>query len=203
MARLPYLAAADAPLVVAAALAKVPPLNVITLLAHADTAFRPWLRFSGALLTKLALDPALRELAILQVGHLAARYEWDQHVPLALTVGVSQPEIDALDRGLLDGFSPDRRAVLDYVAAFIADEVDDTLHAPRRTPVLPRDRGVVPGRGPRPDAGPNHDRAPDRPRPTGRRGCPAPQAMSNRVQRNATAGPSVQRNAVRQPGAFS
>jgi alkylhydroperoxidase family enzyme len=129
MARLPYVTPADAPPDVASALTKLPPANVFSLLAHAETAFRPWLRFSGTLLTNLALDPALRELAILQVGRLAARYEWEQHVPIALDAGVSQAEIDALEAGRLEEFSDVRRTVLDYVAAFIAGEVDDKLHA--------------------------------------------------------------------------
>jgi hypothetical protein len=53
-------------------------------MAHAQTAFRPWLRFAGALLADLGLDPALRELAILRVGQLAAQYEWVQHVPVVV-----------------------------------------------------------------------------------------------------------------------
>lgn len=129
MARLPYLTADTAPPETAEILRKLVPLHVMQLLAHARTAFLPWLRFGNALLTRLALDPALRELAILQVGRLAARYEWDQHVPIALGVGVTQAEIDALEAGRLDGFSPVRRAVLDYVAAFIGGDVDDRVHA--------------------------------------------------------------------------
>jgi alkylhydroperoxidase family enzyme len=129
MARLPYLTADDAPESVAATLGKVPPLHVLSLLAHAETAFRPWLQFGGALLNSLELDPALRELAILQVGRHAARYEWVQHVPIARSVGVSEDEISALDDGVLDDFAPDRRAVLEYVEAFIDGNVDDALHA--------------------------------------------------------------------------
>jgi hypothetical protein len=75
MARVPYLTPSDAPPSVAGPLAKLAPLHVFGLVAHAETAFRPWLRFGGALLNDLALDPKLRELAILRVGQLAARYE--------------------------------------------------------------------------------------------------------------------------------
>jgi alkylhydroperoxidase family enzyme len=129
MARLPYLTADDAPDAVAGTLRKVPPLRIISLIAHAETAFRPWLHFSGALLNALELDPVLRELAILQVGRYAARYEWEQHVPIALSVGVTDDEISALDDGVLDDFTPERRTVLEYVEAFIDGNVDDTLHA--------------------------------------------------------------------------
>jgi alkylhydroperoxidase family enzyme len=129
MARLPYLTADDASEAVAGTLSKLPPLHVFSLIAHAETAFRPWLRFSGALLNSLELDPALRELAILQVGRHAARYEWVQHVPIALSAGVSDDEVSALGEGVLNGFTPERRAVLEYVAAFIGGKVDDVLHA--------------------------------------------------------------------------
>ncbi|MBZ6232802.1 carboxymuconolactone decarboxylase family protein [Streptomyces olivaceus] len=97
-------------------------------MAHAETAFRPWLRFSGALLNHLALDPVLRELAILRVGELTARYEWDQHVPVALAVGVTQQQIDALDGGDLDALKPLPRAVVDFVTGVVCDEVDDATY---------------------------------------------------------------------------
>jgi alkylhydroperoxidase family enzyme len=129
MARLPYLTADNAPDAVAGTLGKVPPLHVFSLVAHAESVFRPWLHFSGALLNTLELDPALRELAILQVGRHAARYEWVQHVPIAMSTGITEDEISALDDGVLDDFSPVRRAVLEYVAAFIDGQVDDDLHA--------------------------------------------------------------------------
>jgi len=129
MARLPYLTAETASPTAAGPLGKLPPLHVFSLMAHAETAFKPWLRFSGSLLNELALDAGLRELAILQVGLLAARYEWDQHVPIALACGATQDEIDALEAGDLSGFTPERRTVLEYTAAFVAGSVDDAQHA--------------------------------------------------------------------------
>jgi alkylhydroperoxidase family enzyme len=129
MARVPYLTASDAPPSVAGPLGKLAPLHVFGLMAHAETAFRPWLRFGGALLSELALDPKLRELAILRVGQLAARYEWEQHVPIALAVGVPQEQIDALDRGELDGFDELSRAAVEFVTGVVEGEVDDARYA--------------------------------------------------------------------------
>ncbi|MFF0227374.1 carboxymuconolactone decarboxylase family protein [Streptomyces sp. NPDC004629] len=129
MARVPYLTSSTASETIAEPLSKLPSLHVFGLMAHAETAFRPWLRFSGALLNHLALDPVLRELAILRVGQLAARYEWDQHVPLALAVGATQQQIDALDRGDLDALEPLVRAVVDFVTGVVRDEVDDATYA--------------------------------------------------------------------------
>lgn len=129
MARVPYLTASTAPEIVAEPLSKLPSLHVFGLMAHAETAFRPWLRFSGALLNHLALDPVLRELAILRVGQLTARYEWDQHRPVALAVGATQNQIDALERGDLDALEALPRAVVDFVTGVVRDEVDDATYA--------------------------------------------------------------------------
>jgi alkylhydroperoxidase family enzyme len=82
---------------VRAALDSLPPLNIFRTLAHAETAFRPFLRFGGAVLGELALDPLVRELAILTVAKEAeAEYEWAQHVAIAKTVGATDAQINAL-----------------------------------------------------------------------------------------------------------
>ena len=128
MARVPYLDPDDAAEDVARALRRLPPLHVFGLLAHAETAFVPALRLGSVILRELALDSGLRELTILQVGRLTARYEWDQHVPIAREVGISTEQIDALDRGELaaDCWTPAQRAVLVFAAAIVSDgDVDD------------------------------------------------------------------------------
>ena len=79
------------------ALDDLPPLNIFGTLAHAETAFRPFLRFGGAVLGRMALDPLVRELAILTVAKEAeAEYEWIQHVAIAKAVGASDEQIAAL-----------------------------------------------------------------------------------------------------------
>jgi 4-carboxymuconolactone decarboxylase len=79
------------------ALENLPPLNIFRTLAHADTAFRPFLRFGGAVLGQMSLDPIVRELAILTVAKEAeADYEWVQHVAIAKHLGVSDDQIAAL-----------------------------------------------------------------------------------------------------------
>ena len=131
MARLPYLDPDDATEEVARALRRLPPLHIFRLLAHADTAFLPLLRLGTVVLTELALDDRLRELAILQVGRLAARYEWDQHGPIARGLGISDEQIDALDRGDLEAgcWTAAQQAVLAFAAAIVVDgEVDDATY---------------------------------------------------------------------------
>lgn len=103
MARIPYPDPQAADPKVTEALAALPPANVFRMAAHAQTLLRPWLRFGGAILSRLELDPVLRELAILQVAQSAgAEYEWIQHVAIGRAVGVSDEQIAALERGDLD-----------------------------------------------------------------------------------------------------
>lgn len=132
MARVEYVDPENAPPETASALGRLPQAHVFGLMAQARTAFKPWLRLGGALLNDLALSPSLRELTILQVGRLAQRYEWVQHVPIALASGVSQEQVDALERGEVDesSFDPTERAVLGFVADLVRDgEVPDADYA--------------------------------------------------------------------------
>jgi 4-carboxymuconolactone decarboxylase len=97
MARIEPLDPAQAPDDVREALDKLPPLNIFRTLAHAETAFRPFLRFGGAVLGRMSLDPVVRELAILAVAKEAeAEYEWVQHVEIGKAVGVTDAQIAAL-----------------------------------------------------------------------------------------------------------
>jgi 4-carboxymuconolactone decarboxylase len=76
------------------------PLKLFRMVAHAETAYGPWLGYGGALLTQLELDPLVRELAILQVARqVGSHYEWVQHDPIARTVGATSDQIDAIQAG--------------------------------------------------------------------------------------------------------
>src|SRR3954465_14423580 len=99
MARIQPIDPADAPDDVREALENLPPLNIFRTLAHAQTAFRPFLRFGGAALGQMSLDPLVRELAILTVAKEAeAEYEWIQHVAIAKHVGTTDEQIAALEK---------------------------------------------------------------------------------------------------------
>ena len=125
MARLPYVDPAAAPDPVREVLEVVPPLNIFRMMANAETAFRPWIRWGGVLLTDLALDPTLRELAILRVARLTphAEYEWVQHVPIAKAVGASDEQVAALeaDQPEADCFSEEQRALLRFTTEVVRD----------------------------------------------------------------------------------
>ena len=70
MPRIPYRDPDGAPEPIREVISQTP-LALLGIVGYADTAFEPWLRYSNTLLRKLALDPLLRELAILQVAHLS------------------------------------------------------------------------------------------------------------------------------------
>jgi alkylhydroperoxidase family enzyme len=91
------------------------PLKLFRMVAHAETAYGPWLQYGGALLTRLELDPLLRELAILQVaGLVGSHYEWVQHDPIARAVGATGEQVDAIQAGRDDdpAFDADQSLVL-------------------------------------------------------------------------------------------
>jgi 4-carboxymuconolactone decarboxylase len=100
------------------------PLSLFRMVAHAESAFNPWLKYSNALLTRLELDPLLRELAILQVAHLVdSPYEWVQHVEIARAVGASDEQIAAVehDRERDESLSAEQQLVLAFAREVILD----------------------------------------------------------------------------------
>ena len=96
MPRLPFVDPASAPDSVREILANTP-LSLLGMVAHAESAFDPWLKYSNTLLRRLELDPLLRELAILQVAHLVdSPYEWVQHDVIARAVGATGEQVAAI-----------------------------------------------------------------------------------------------------------
>ena len=134
MARLPYVDPEAAPETVREALARLPvKLNIFRMMAHAETSFRPMLSLGMSILMQQKLSPKLRELIILRVGSLSrARYEWVQHVPIALAAGATEAQIAALERDDVTGpFDELERAVLRFTTE-VVNEVragDETFAA--------------------------------------------------------------------------
>jgi alkylhydroperoxidase family enzyme len=93
-----------------------PILNLFKVMAHSPQVGYRFLELGTVILLKGIVPPNLRELAILRVGQLnQATYEWTQHVPIALRVGVRQAQIDAL-REWKDSqeFDEREKAILSY-----------------------------------------------------------------------------------------
>jgi alkylhydroperoxidase family enzyme len=125
LTRLPYADPERLPDPAREALEAMPPLGVFRMMANAETAFRPWLRWGGVLLRDLELDPLARELAILRTARLTphAEYEWIQHVPIARTVGANDEQVAALERDDVDAdcFTELQRVVLRFTTEFLRD----------------------------------------------------------------------------------
>ena len=123
MARLPYVIPEKASEEVRQTFAELPTmLNVFKMMAHAETSFRPLVRLGSAILAKQKLAPKLRELAILRVAQLSnARYEWVQHVALAMLMGATRSQVDAIEAGDITAscFSEDERIVLEFATEVI------------------------------------------------------------------------------------
>jgi alkylhydroperoxidase family enzyme len=92
--------------------------NLFRALGHTPRFLRRFCGMGNDLRNKTALDPKLRELAILTVGRLTdAQYEFVHHWNLARRVGVSREQLEALgDWEKSTKFSDHERAVIRYAA---------------------------------------------------------------------------------------
>lgn len=104
-------------------------LRVVRLLANSENAFKPFVLMSTALMAKATLPAPDREVVIL---HLAARrgttYEWEEHVPMSATAGISDEQREVL----LTGAPPDGEFFTEaqVLAARIARVIVEEHHLP-------------------------------------------------------------------------
>lgn len=114
MARIPYPDLTGASEDVRSLAANLPPLNIFRMLPHMPTFLRGFGQLGTAILSQAALDARLRELIILRVGQRSpAPYEWQQHVPIALRVGLTPDEVAGVADGSGAGtFTERQRALL-------------------------------------------------------------------------------------------
>ena len=76
------------------------PLNIFTTLGQHPRLFRAWLRYSARLMPFGSLPRRDTELVILRVAwQCRSAYEWNQHVALALRVGLTQAEVAGAAEG--------------------------------------------------------------------------------------------------------
>ncbi|WP_458757406.1 carboxymuconolactone decarboxylase family protein [Afipia sp. TerB] len=124
MGRIPYFDMDKAPVELQELLKVRHPLNLYRMLPHATTVAPGFLKMGGAILRDSAIDPVLREIAILRVGFLSkATYETHQHKRVARNVGVSDAKIAALenDQPGSDAFSPLEKLVIRYTDDVVAN----------------------------------------------------------------------------------
>ncbi|MEV4116406.1 carboxymuconolactone decarboxylase family protein [Nonomuraea sp. NPDC049695] len=92
-------------------------LNIFRVMAHAESCVIPQMRLGTAILGSLDLGHRRRELLILLVARIeGGTYEWRQHVPIALGVGVPKAQIDAIEQANLadNAFDDAERALLAF-----------------------------------------------------------------------------------------
>ncbi len=125
MARIPYPDLSRSSPEVRDMLGRLPaPANIFTMMAHAETCLKPVMKLGGTLLGKLKLDARLRELCLLHAVKLeGGDYEWVQHVPIALDLGATPHQIDALAKGddTAPCFSALEKAALRFTREVVVD----------------------------------------------------------------------------------
>ena len=125
MARIPYPDLAKASPEVRDMLGRLPaPANIFNMMAHAETCLKPVMKLGGTLLGKLKLDARLRELCLLHAVKLeGGDYEWLQHVPIAIDLGATQAQVDALAKGddAAACFSASEKAALRFTREVVVD----------------------------------------------------------------------------------
>ncbi len=91
-------------------------LNLFKVMAHCPEVGINFLRLGNAILSKGALLPKFREVAILRVGNIyQANYEFTQHIRLGLRAGVTKDQIDSLSAWESSGkFNGEEAAILRY-----------------------------------------------------------------------------------------
>ncbi len=133
MPRIPYADLDELPADVQERVGQFGVLNITRMLAHTGGTLAPWTEVIHSLLTGRELPPALRELAILRVGHrLDCAYEYEQHVGLARKVGLTEEAIAAVCTAAPDpaALGSDGRAIVELVDQLLATgHVDDHAFA--------------------------------------------------------------------------
>ena len=96
------------------------PLNIFGVLGNHPDMLKRWLVFATHVLSKNTLTARDRELLILRTGwNCRSRYEWGQHVEIALRCDITAAEIKAVKKGaLVSTWSP-----IDKLLLTAADEL--------------------------------------------------------------------------------
>jgi alkylhydroperoxidase family enzyme len=95
------------------------PPSIFTTLGQHPRLFRAWLRYSAHLMPFGKLPRRDTELVILRVAwQCRSVYEWQQHVPIALRVGLTADEIAGVAQAPADGLTERQRTLL-----AVSDEV--------------------------------------------------------------------------------
>jgi alkylhydroperoxidase family enzyme len=97
-------------------------LNLLRMLAHVQPAiFDGFNQLSRALMQNPRLDPQLREIAVLRVGHLSgSEYEVYHHEAIGRGVGLTTAQLEAVRNGDAAGLTPAQQAVLRFTDSVVS-----------------------------------------------------------------------------------
>lgn len=88
-------------------------INIFRVLMQNPKLTRSWARFAGYIMGRLSLPVRDRELLILRIGWLnQAPYEWEQHVRISKSAGLTDDEIDRVSKGPKAGWDKHDAALL-------------------------------------------------------------------------------------------
>jgi 4-carboxymuconolactone decarboxylase len=127
MARVPYARIDRAPEKIKDFFAKLEAnsrvLNVQKMVANSPGSVREFTRFGNALLMKSKLSSYFRELAIIRISFLTgSRYEWAQHVPVALKAGVTREQLEEINHWPDSSpFSEEDQVILKFTDEVVQD----------------------------------------------------------------------------------
>jgi len=141
MARIPYATIEETPEKIQEFFARLTAntnrvMNLHKMTAHSSAAVREFIRIGNRLLYRAELNDRLRELVIIRVSELCgSRYEWVQHVPIALRAGLSKEQLENLKNWRSsDLFTDEDKAVLAFTEEVVNDHQasDATFEAAAR-----------------------------------------------------------------------
>ncbi len=88
-------------------------INIFKVLMNNPKLARSWSRFAGYIMGGQSLPARDREILILRIGWLnQAPYEWEQHVRISRSVGLTDDEIDRVSKGPRAGWDKHDAALL-------------------------------------------------------------------------------------------
>jgi len=105
-------------------------VNIFRVLMQHPKLARSWSRFAGYILSADQTLPAReREILILRIGWLnQAQYEWEQHVRIGKSAGLSDDEVDRISKGPKQGWDRHDAALIQAADDLFENSVvsDDT-----------------------------------------------------------------------------
>jgi alkylhydroperoxidase family enzyme len=112
---------------------KLPPINLFRAAANARTLYPAFIQYVYLLFKPLELDGRIERLIVLYVGKLSdCHYIWRQNVVVARSLGITQEEIDALEKKdtCADCFGDAQKAAFRFAKeALEIIEVSDEVYA--------------------------------------------------------------------------